>query len=279
MATTGLPALLPEPVWFDPLRQPSWLLPPIRGGARRVLIVPGEGASLLGLALFLGEALRFSTDARVEVATGDWVVTAGSAAVVRVRAPEDPSSGAVVEFGDASGTVEGRLAVLAGDGAALASLPGRVAEGLHPRGIRAAWSTAFQAPSADHAVTYARSHEVVARLRAAAPDARGEPDLHPLLAHLALASASHASPLEVAAFFAGLAAAKDAGSHAWGEYRLQANAIAQRATDPRDPVFRLSVAALALYGDTGEASARAHRLTGEATDELRAWLARIGAIG
>lgn len=291
MATTGLPALLDEPVWFEPLRRPSWLLAPVHEGAPRVLVRPRGGdpdADLrLGLPLFVGEALRFSTGARVDVATGDWVVTAGSAAVVDAGVV----SGEIrVDVTDADGEILEALRIPAGDdrelGAGIASIPSRLISSLSARGVRAVWSTAFRAPSEDRAVGYARSHEALARLRSftGGPPAEDDADERSRqvladLHHLTHEAEGHGSPLAVAAFIAGLLVARDIGAPSWGEFRLQANAIAQGAPDPLDPVFRLSIASMMVFGDTGEAASRAARLGRDASEELRTWLVRIGAVG
>lgn len=287
MSTAGLPPLLDEPVWYEPLRRPSWLLPSVREDAPRVRFRPGSGADedlRLGLPLFLGEAVRFSSDARVEVGTGDQPVPVGLAAVVTTEV----GARTVIDIADADdGSVEELLLPGPEDpalGAALATLPSALMAALTPRGVRPAWSTVFQAPPADRAVASVRARGTLARLRTLAGTPPGEPDGEPHgidaragLGHLAKGASARSSPLDVALFIAGLGVAKEAGWSAWRDFRLEANAIAQGAKDPLDPVFRLSIASSILFGDTGEASARAQLLGRDAPEDLRAWLARFRA--
>ena len=69
MAPDRLPPALEEPVWFERLREPTWLLPPVREGATRVAFVSEHGDGrldrdlLVGLPLYLAEAARFATEA------------------------------------------------------------------------------------------------------------------------------------------------------------------------------------------------------------------------
>jgi hypothetical protein len=68
-----VPTVLGRPVWYEPLRSPSWLLPSVAASAPRVTFAPAaaaEGESVSerrlreGLPMFLAEAIRFSTEAR-----------------------------------------------------------------------------------------------------------------------------------------------------------------------------------------------------------------------
>ena len=80
-------------------------------------------------------------------------------------------------------------------------------------------------------------------------------------------------------FAAGLAASKEAGSNVFFDFRLQANALAMGAEDPRDPVFRLSVLLLSLFGERDLAARRADILSRSDDEALRQWAtrARTGA--
>jgi hypothetical protein len=243
--------------------------------------------------MYLGEAIRFSTNARVDVATGQWAVTAGSAAVVTAGAHgEGAACRLVATIADADGAAVGEYVHPAGDEAtldvALGAIPADLTAALSACGARPVWSTLFQPPSAGHAVPYVRAHQLVAWLREHAatpggtdPDAATEhaATVRASLTHLAGVASRHASPLAAAAFIAGILTVKDAGSPVFGEFRLATNALAQAASDPHDPVFRLSIASLTAFGDTGEAAARARRLDSDADETMRAWLARLRAIG
>jgi len=292
MATAGPPTTFDDPAWYEPLKGPAWFLAPAREGAPRVVVRPdpqGPPDDELGPALFVGEAIRFSTDARVAVQTGGERVASDAAALVEVGpVTTGPGRSLHVTVRDAQGERLGEQRASADDddalGAALAGLPSGLTGMLAPLGVRAVWSTAFHVPADARAVDAVRALGALARLRAlgGAPEAgdRGvgpaaDAELH-VMSH---AVASHPSPTVVAAFIAGLVVARGLAGSGWGSFRLQSNALAQRATDPRDPVFRLSVVSLRLFGDTGEASARAARLMPDGDRELRAWLARIGAVG
>lgn len=290
MTTAGLPTTFDEPVWYEPLNRPAWFLAPARQGAPRVVVhpdpnMPPDGD--LGPALFVGEALRFSSDARVEVHTGSERVAADAVALVEVGLVTGPERSLLVMVRDAHGDPLGEQRASPHDddelGAALAELPSGLTGMLAPLGVRAVWSTTFHVPADAGAVDAVRALGALARLRAMGqgPDAeRGQgPAADAELHAISRAVASHPSPPVVATFIAGLAVARGLAGSSWGAFRLQANALAQRATDPRDPVFRLSIVSLLLYGDRGEASGRAARLMPDGDRELRAWLARIGAVG
>lgn len=292
MATAGPPTRFDEPVWFEPLKGPAWFLAPARDGAPCVVVRPDRQElpdDELGPALFVGEAIRFSSDARVEVQTQGERVATDTAALVEVGlGTTGPDRSLRVTVRDARGERLGEQRASADDddalGAALAGLPSSLTGMLASLGVRAVWSTAFNVPADARAVDAVRALGALARLRALGedPDA-GDRGVGPAagaeLHVMSQAVASQPSPPVVAAFIAGLVVARGLAGSGWGAFRLQANALAQRATDPRDPVFRLSVVSLRLFGDTGEASARAARVMPDGDRELRAWLARIGAVG
>src|SRR5918911_2077926 len=120
----GMPPLFHEPVWYGPLREPDWLLPPLRDGAPRVVFAPTDEAAAstrssegrvsasspsLGLALFLGEALRYSSDARAIVATGPWDAVGAPAAVVRPSFERDRSNRIRIAVNDPDGSMIGEI--------------------------------------------------------------------------------------------------------------------------------------------------------------------------
>lgn len=303
MAEPGLPALLQEPVWYGPLRAPSWLLPPLREGAPRVVCTPAQepadedtsGRALrLGLPLMVAEAIGFATDARASATTGPWAVAEGTAAVVTPFVAGEGSDRELrVRLWRADGAEMEELVHPAPDdgslGASVAGLVSEVNGALQGIGVRAAWSTVYAPPAPATAVAYLRGHYLVARLR--------DPGVHESVAddpeatsarrravHSALAAladlASHASsPLAVALFFAGIAATKDAGSAVYQELRLPANALAMGADDPRDPVSRLSVLVLHLFGDDVAAEQRARAAGTTGNGELHDWLLRARGVG
>ena len=57
-------------------------------------------------------------------------------------------------------------------------------------------------------------------------------------------------------------------------FRMSVNARCMEATDPRDPVFRLSVIALRTIGDEAMAERRAHQLEAVEDPSFQDWLER-----
>lgn len=296
---TGLPALLDEPVWYEPLMSPSWLLPRLREGAPSVVFIPleapageeapGARSIRIGLGLYLAEAVRFSTDARAPAATGPWAVGAGSAAVVTASlAGDGPSRAVRVSVNDGDGQPLAQVVHEAPDdialGNVLAGLPGELNAVLRDVGVRPVWSTVYSPPLAPQSAEYVRAHRICAWLRdpqvhasvPESPDAtkeKGEVAKQALKTLADLAARSN-SPLATALFFAGLAATKAGGSGAYGDFRLPANSLAMRADDPRDTVYRLAIPILFLFGDDGAAETRVRTLSTTDDDEMREWLAR-----
>jgi hypothetical protein len=298
---SGEPALLDEPVWYEPLRGPSWLMPPLRDDAIRIAFAPpsapsGETAPArsvrVGLPLYLAEAVRFSSNARTVAVTGPWAETARAAAVVTHALDDSGGSRRLtVQVRDPSGERVGEVVHEVPDetafASALAGLSSQVLGVLREAGVRAVWSTVFTPPAPPVAIRYVRAHRLCSWLRD--PDVHdpvyGNPDataskaaaVNASLAELADTAARTKSPLAVALFFAGLVTAKENGSPSFGEFRLQANALCTSATDTRDPVFRLAVVPLSLYGERDAVARRIEELSGEA--EVAAWLARVRTVG
>lgn len=299
-AESGLPALLEEPVWFEPLFSPSWLLPSLREGAPSILFIPEDppegqespsARSLrIGLPLYLAEAVRFSTDARVSAATGPWAVTSGSTAVVTPSVTgEGPSRAVRAAVAGGDGGSLAHLSREAPDDASLgnvlAGLPNELIATLRESGVRPFWSTVYSPPLAPQAAEYVRAHRVCAWLRdpevhapvPESPDATKEKFevVKGALQTLAGLAARSASPLATALFFAGLLATRAHGTGAHADFRLPANSLAMKADDPRETVYRLSVPVLYLFGDDGAAETRVRSLMGSGDESMRAWLARV----
>jgi hypothetical protein len=298
----GMPPLFHEPVWYGPLREPDWLLPPLREGAPHVLFVPsappenadvsvqggGVSSPALGLALFLGEAMRYSTDACSVVATRPWGAVSSPAATVRPDFVREEGNRIRLRIEGPDGSTVNEVSHEAADNASLAQvvtkLPGELASSLRPLGVHAMWSTVFSSPPPPVALLYVRAHRVCATLQdprvhqasSEDPDAVTwmRAGIKASLGALAEASTKSRSPLAAALFVAGLAVSKSAGTNVFFDFRLQANALAMGAEDARDPVFRLSVLLLSLFGERDLAQRRAEILNRSDDEALRLWISR-----
>jgi hypothetical protein len=288
------PTAFNDPVWYEPLRSPSWILPELRHDALKVRFVPGRVPSglsqearevRLGLPMALAEAARFTTDvatvSALRAAPADVLVTVtvdepgtGRTASVRMRREDGSEIEPIERGGDDPASA----------GAGFAELPGVVAAALREMGARAQWSTLYRAPAAQAAVAYARSHRLVALLRdpsahrldgtTVAEVAEARATLKGTLTALAEMAGRAGSPMAALLFFAGLFLVHDGGSGLHTEFRLATNGICEQAKDPHDPVFRLSVPALHMIGDVRESDARRQLVGRDADIELRRWLLR-----
>jgi hypothetical protein len=95
-----------------------------------------------------------------------------------------------------------------------------------------------------------------------------------VLRRLADAATSTSEALPAVLFFATLVGAMRAGFDATNDFRMSVNARCMDATDPRDPVFRLSVIALRTIGDEAIAERRAHQLEAVEDPSFQEWLER-----
>lgn len=99
-----------------------------------------------------------------------------------------------------------------------------------------------------------------------------------VLRRLADAATSTSEALPAVLFFAALVGATRAGFDATNEFRMSVNARCMDATDPRDPVFRLSVIALRAIGDEAIAERRAQRLEAVEDPSFQDWLERARGL-
>lgn len=296
MSGTGPPTVLGQPVWYEPLRSPTWLLPKLDDGAPRVVLTPGEGDPAEppeerelreGLPMFLADAVRYSTDARtvVEFAEPDreeairGVVdgAAGPGPVVHLHAPDGSDLGTVADAG-----------VSTSRAGTIAALPGALVSALRPAGVRSVWSTVFQVPDEAHVEEQVRGYAVCRWLLDDDRHAEEEGDREATAARRAVVDAAlrrlaelagrTPNPFAAMLFFAGLAATHRAGNPVYLDHRLAANGICTTATDPLDPVFRMSVLVFRLLGDPVLAGQRARALGSVDDDDLRRWLARVDDV-
>ncbi|HSL10609.1 MAG TPA: hypothetical protein VLA82_04780 [Actinomycetota bacterium] len=289
-------SILEHPVWYEPLRSPSWLLPKVEPDAPLVVFVAAgapdretdaERDLREGLPMYLAEAVRYSTVARTGVATDATVpdeaiavevdASATAALVARLRGPRGEDLGTVTQAVDGNDV-----------GRAIVALPGAIVAALRPAGVRSAWSTVFQPPADAHAADAIRGYAVCRFLldptahRDVAADseetARRRAAVDAALRRLADLSGRVTSPSASMLFFAGLAGCHDHGDPAYLGYRLSANGRCTTATDPRDPIFRISVLVFRLLGDPVIAGQRTRALASIDDVELRRWLARIDGV-
>jgi hypothetical protein len=301
MSDTAPPSILEQPVWYESLRSPSWLLPKAEADAPRVVFTPApdpERESQAdrelreGLPMFLAEAVRYSSVARTAVEF-DGSVDDGSIRADVAPIGESAERMLTVRLrgtdGDDIGTVTQAFAGDADLGRAIASLPAAVGAALRPAGVRSVWSTVFQMPVETHAADLVRGYAICRWLqdprshRDVSTDseetARRRAAVDGALRRLADLSGRVTTPFASMLFFAGLAACHDHGNPAYLGYRLSANGRCTTATDPRDPVFRISVLVFRLLGDPVIAGQRTRALAAADDQDLRRWLARTEGLG
>jgi hypothetical protein len=279
-------------------------MPPVRDDARRVLFAatqvasrddPGLRGVRAGMPMFLAEAVRFVSDA----ATASVVAGTGDPSDQRVDAQartgidDDGERAVVIGVEDGGGGSVATLRLPVPDDAALetviGTLPGAVTGALSSTGVRPVWSTVYVPPSPGHAAEQVRGHAVCAWLlnpevhrtdpSVDADEAvRKRAAVTTALSRLAELAGRSPSPFNALLLFAGLLAVRDAGSGVYLDFRLQANALCMNATDPRDPVYRISVLVLRALGDPEIAARRARSLSGESDPALATWLTRTEAV-
>jgi hypothetical protein len=287
------PTELTEPVWFEPLRSPTWLMPEPAVAPLHVRFVPGpvpgsltgpDRQVRLGLPMALAEAVRFTTDvasvSALRPGPADLLATVivdepGEGRAVRVVMTRgDGAEAAVIARGSERADEAGEL---------FAALPGLVAGTLRDLGAKAQWSTIYRAPAPVAAIGYARAHRVVGWLRDPAVHEVGEDPqeagriratIKDALAVLADTAGRAGSPFATLLFLAGLFATRDGGSGVHTEFRLAANAICVQAKDPHDPLYRVSVPVLAMIGEARESERRRELVARDADLEVRRWLLR-----
>ncbi|MEO8476567.1 MAG: hypothetical protein ABI572_05885 [Actinomycetota bacterium] len=297
---------LEEPVWFERLRKPTWLLPAPRADAVRVAFASEhpEGAPerdlAIGLPLFLAEAVRFATEADTVAMTepvapgaGDLparlldasllVMTSlrGTAEARRLSLRVDRPAGVIVD-----------VEIDARDGPelaeALADLPRRVTDAVRTAGVPGTWAPVYAPPGPSHALRYVQAHRACLELGADAlyPPADDDPEIvsarrtvvKALLGALGDFAQRARGAFPTMLYFAGLAGAHAHGSNLPLDFRLQTNALCMGATDTRDIAYRLSTLVLRLQGDVQIADRRAVSLEGAGDRALAAWLGRVKAV-
>ncbi|MDQ3210427.1 MAG: hypothetical protein M3Q20_04480 [Actinomycetota bacterium] len=297
------PGSLEPPVWYGPLREPSWLVPRVRDDAARVLFcaepwqasaVGGAGRDLrLGLPLFLAEALRFGTDARAVVMrtpVPEPERFPGAAMIVRTAVAPEGEASIRVRVLDPIGVVVSETVREAHDEAMVAAvlegLPRVCMDAVASSGIRQVWSSVSRPPSGVALVSYVRGQRACLRVSDEAVPATADAtsvadrrnDVRSILTGLGSLATSTSETFPALLFFGALLAAHDVGSPVVGELRLQANARCTIATDPHDPIYAMSALVLRIFGDRDTSERRMDKLRALDDPMMHRWVARVAAI-
>ncbi len=299
----GGAAALETPVWYGPLREPSWLVPRVREDAARVVFcaerwqqpaVDEAGRDLrLGLPLYLAESIRFGTNARplaVRAPAGETDRLPDAAVVVWSAVAPDDGGSVRLRVLDPAGALLTEIVREATDeetlGAALESLPRVCIDAAASSGVRPIWSSLYASPSSAALVSYVRGQRACLRVSegalpetadsAAVADRRN--DVRSILGGLGSLATSTSEPFPALLFFGALLAAHDAGSPVVGEFRMPANARCTIATDPRDPVYAMTALVLRVFGDRDASERRMEKLRKVDDPAVLRWTARVAAI-
>jgi hypothetical protein len=298
--------VLDAPVWYGPLRSPSWLLPSPKADAPSVRFMADRSAGFeelsdaerdlrLGLPLYLAESTRFLASIRPTADLGAQESSApsgGEGRLVRTAIAPDGARLVRVRVVDASsGEILATIERPAQDGselgAVLSDLPRQVAEGLRSLGAPTLWDARYSLPPARLAPTLVRGQRTVLRLAdpslhvlAEDPDRRSRQreQVTALLRPLASAATSTKDTFPAMLFFGALLSAAAAGSDVVQSFRLPANARCMDATEERDPIFRISTLVLRSIGDVAVARQRARRLARIDDAALQNWLTRVESV-
>jgi hypothetical protein len=294
---------LDTPVWFPPLLEPTWILPTERAGANRLCFAAdldpaADGALSLGLPLYLAEAIRMTTDAVTssftrgfEAGTDEAVVGTDWLGLTRVAEGSNGRTVAV-RIRDADG---GTLAELertglddAALGATLAELPRLVAQELRDSGVAGVWAPIYVPPSPAHALSSVLGQHLCLTLRD--PDTHPRPDA-PADDRLSRRSAvkgaltalgdlaTRSSQLFPALlFFGGVAATRAAKNEVFQELRQTIAAVTMRASNPSDPLNRISVLLFRFFDEHGTADTREKAALASGDENLKRWLMKVRAL-
>jgi len=295
--------ILDMPVWFQPLLEPTWILPSERSGAQRLCFAAevdpsADGALSLGLPLYLAEAIRMTTDAATssftrgfrtgtdEPAMGEgWlgltrVVQGGGGRTVGVRVRD--AAGATLAELERTGLDDAGLATT------LAELPRLLAQELRGAGVTGVWAPVYVPPSPAHALSSVLGQHLGLVLR--------EPSTHPgpdtvnderlsrrSAAKSALTAlgdlATRSSQLFPALlFFGGVAATRAAKNDVYQELRQTIAALTMRASNPSDPLNRMSILMFRLFDEHGTADTREKAALASGDEVLKQWLMRVRAL-
>ena len=303
MDDLGPASLLDTPVWFQPLLEPTWILPSERAGAQRVCFAadldPSADAALsLGLPLYLAEAIRMTTDAVTSSFTRGFDAASDTPSVGEgwlglTRVERGPGGlTVVVRVNDAAGAPIAALERTGLDGAALgaalAELPRLLAQELRGAGVSGVWAPVYVPPSPAHGLSAVLGQHLCLALRS--------PGTHPtedlpnderlsrrsaakgaLTALGDLASRS-AQLFPALLFFGGVAATRAAKNDVFKELRQTIAAVTMRASNPSDPLNRLSIMLFRMFDEQGTADSREKAALASGDEALKQWLMKVRAL-
>lgn len=294
---------LEPPVWYTPLRSPSWLVPVVREGAPMIVFraeawdgqaVGEAGRDLrLGLPVYLAEAVRFGTNARPfagRLAPSGHEVWPNSPVTVHSAIGAEGRASIRLRVVDAAGDVIAVVEREAHDegtlGAVLGGLPRAVVEAASPIGIRSAWSSLYSVPNGAALAAYVRGQRASLRLLDGALPASADADsiaarraeVRAVLEALGSLATSSPGPFPALLFFGALLAAHDAGSPVVGDFRMQASVRWTAATDPADPVYAIAALVMRVFGDLDASDRRIDALRARDDGSKRRWLADVQTV-
>lgn len=300
---TGVTEPLESPVWYGPLREPSWLVPRVRDDATRVAFcaerwdgsaVDAPGRDLrLGLPLYLAESMRFGTNARsiaMRTPIGETDPLPEAAVVVRSAVAPHGDASVRLRILDPAGAVVTEIVREAHDGstlgAALESLPRACIDAVADHGVRPIWNSLYSLPSGAARASYVRGMRACLRMSEEAlprtadvealTDRRN--DVRATLGGLGTLATSTPEPFPALLFFGALLAAYDAGSSMVGAFRLQVNARCTIATDPLDPIYAMAALVLRIFGDRHTSERRLQKLRSADGEAVHLWADRVAEL-
>ncbi len=295
--------LLDRPVWFHPLMDPAWILPSERAGAKRLCFAAevdptGDTALSLGLPLYLAEAIRMTTDAVTSSFTRGFVVgqdesVAGEDWLALTRVADGPGGRTLaVKVRDGAGEIVAELerpgldnAALA---AALAELPRLLAQELRGAGVSGGWAPIYVPPTSALALSSVLAQHLCLSLRRPGthptPDAPADEQLSRRSAVKGALTAlgdlaTRSSQLFPALlFFGGVVATRAAKNDVYQEVRSSVAAVTMRASNPADPLNRISVLMFRSFDEHGTADSREKAALASGDEALKRWLLKVRAL-
>lgn len=173
-------------------------------------------------------------------------------------------------------------------GAALAEFPRLLAQEFRGAGVAGVWAPVYVPPSPAYALSAVLGQHLCLSLRD--PNTHPTPDLaneERLIRRSASKSAltalgdfatRSAQLFPALLFFGGVAAAREAQNDVFQELRQTIAAVTMRASNPSDPLNRISVLMFRIFGEQGTADTREKTALSSGDEALKQWLMRVRAL-